>query len=215
MALHGVRDQNRLDGASNFAVWKARILSVLDRNRVKNFTLKVISVLVDPNDNDKYKEAMARTKCIILDGVKDHVVPHIAEKETTVEMWEALKNLYQHTFVHRRMVLENQMRSYQMKKGKPIGTFFRGLNEIRDQSTSIGTMPDQELMVRTSLNAVPEDWEVFVQSLLGRSNLLDWQELWAALRQEEIRRLSKAWSNSKGVRIKEEEEDAALASAGK
>lgn len=43
MALHGVRDQDRLDGASNFVVWKARILSVLDRNRVKNFALKIIA----------------------------------------------------------------------------------------------------------------------------------------------------------------------------
>lgn len=70
---------------------------MLDRNRVKNFTLKVIAVPVDPNDNDRYEEAMVRAKCIILDGVKDHVVPHIAEKETTFEMWEALKKLYQYT----------------------------------------------------------------------------------------------------------------------
>ena len=62
MALHGVREQDRLDGASNFAVWKARILLVLDRNCVKNFALKVIAIPVDPNDNDKYKEAMARVK---------------------------------------------------------------------------------------------------------------------------------------------------------
>jgi hypothetical protein len=37
---------------------------------------------------------MARAKCIILDGVKDHVVPHIAKKETANEMWDALKKLY-------------------------------------------------------------------------------------------------------------------------
>ena len=130
MALHGVRDQDRLDGASNFAVSKARILSVLDRNRVKNFALKVIAIPVDPNDNDKYEEAMVRAKSIILDGVKDHVVPHIAEKEATFEMWEALKKLYQHTYVQRRMLLQNQLRSYQMKKGEPIETFLGGLNEI-------------------------------------------------------------------------------------
>ena len=99
MALHGIREQDRLNGASNFAVWKARILSVLDKNRVKNFALKTIAIPVDPNDNDKYEEAMARAKCIILDVVKDHVVQHIVEKETTVEMWEALKKLYQHTYV--------------------------------------------------------------------------------------------------------------------
>jgi len=69
-------------------------------------------------------------------------------------------------------------------------------------------------MVRTALNAVSEDWETFVQSILGRETLPSWEEMWAALRQEEIRKLTKAGSSGKGVRVKKEEEDAALASAG-
>ena len=67
---------------------------VLDSHHLKHFTFKTIAIPVDPVENDKYEEAMARAKSIILDGVKDHVVPHIAEKETTYEMWEALKKLY-------------------------------------------------------------------------------------------------------------------------
>lgn len=63
--------------------------------------------------------------------------------------------------VQRRMLLENQMRLYQMK-GQSIDTFLGGLNEIRDQLTAIGVTLDQELMVRTTLNAVLEDREVFV-----------------------------------------------------
>eukprot|EP00253_Pinus_taeda_P017040 PITA_17040 len=102
---------------------------------------------------------MARAKCIILDGVKDHVVLHIAEKETTNEMWEDLKKLYQHTSMQRKTLLENQLRSYQMQKGEQIDVFIGGLKEIRDQLTSVGATPDQELMVRTALNAVSEDWE--------------------------------------------------------
>ena len=74
-------------------------LSVLDRNRLKQFALRTIAVPVDAADNDKYENVMARAKSIILDGVKDHVVPHIAEKNTTNEMSEALKKLYQHTSV--------------------------------------------------------------------------------------------------------------------
>jgi len=97
MALHGVRDQDRLDGASNFVVWKAKILSVLDRNRVKHFALRMIAIPVDPAADDRYKDAMARAKTIILDGIKDHIVPHIAEKNTSQDMWEALTKLYQHT----------------------------------------------------------------------------------------------------------------------
>jgi len=106
-ALHRVRDQDRLDGASNFVVWKAGILSVLDRNRVKHFALRTIPIPVDPIDNNKYEDAMARAKSIILDGVKDHIVPHIVEKNTTQEMWEALTKLYQQTSVQRKMLLEN------------------------------------------------------------------------------------------------------------
>ena len=118
MALNGLRDQDKLGEASNFIVWKAKILSILDKYRIKHFALKTIAILVDPAENDKYEEAMARAKCIILDGVKDHVVPHIAKKETSNEMWEALKKLYQHTSVQRGMLLENQLQSYQMQKGE-------------------------------------------------------------------------------------------------
>ena len=75
------------------------------------------------------------------------------------------------------MLLENQMRSYQMKKGQSIDTFLGGLNEIRDQLTDIGATQDQELMVRTTLNAVSEDWEVFFQSILGRGTLLPWDKM--------------------------------------
>ena len=81
--------------------------------------------------------------------------------------------------------------------------------------TAIGATPDQELMVRTALNVVSEDWEVFVQSILGRGTLPPWDEMWAALRQEEIRRKSKMGSSSKGIKVKQEEEDVALASERK
>jgi len=57
--------------------------------------LKTIAIPVDPIENDKYEEAMARAKSIIFDGVKGNVVPYIVEKETTNAMWEALTKLYQ------------------------------------------------------------------------------------------------------------------------
>ena len=58
--------------------------------------------------------------------------------------------------------------------------------------------------------------ETFVQSILGRATLPQWEEMWAALRQEEIRTVTKTGSRSKGIKIKKEEEvDAALASESK
>lgn len=107
MVVNGVRDQDKLDGASNFVIWKARILVFLDKHRIKDYALKVVVVLVDADPLKKYEEAQAIAKCMILHGVKDHVLPHISEKETSREMWEALTTLYQGTSVQRKMLLEN------------------------------------------------------------------------------------------------------------
>lgn len=51
----------------------------------------ILSVGADPLK--KYKEVQVKEKCMILDGVNDHVIPHIAQKYTTREMWEALTTL--------------------------------------------------------------------------------------------------------------------------
>ena len=83
----------------------------------------------------------------------------------------------------------------------------------------IGATPNEGLLVRTDLNAVSEDWETFVQSILGRAALPSWTDMWAILHQEEIRRITKKKSNRGGsgsARVKkEEEEDATLASREK
>ena len=117
--------------------------------------------------------------------------------------------------MQRKMLLENQLRSYQMQKGEKIDMFLLRLQEIRDQLTSMGSTPNPEFVVRIALNVVSEDWKTFFQSILGKDYLPGGEEMWATLRQEEFRRLTKAGSSSKGSQIKKEkEEDAALASAG-
>lgn len=174
--------------------------------------MKIVVFLVDADLLKQYEEAQLKAKCMILDGVKDHVVPHIVEKETTREMWETLTTLYQGTYVQRKTLLENQLRQYQMQKGKEIDPFLVRLQGIRDQPISVGSTLDPDFMVRTALNAVTKDWETFVQNILGRASLPSLEEMWETLRQEEIRRLTKAGSSDKGVRVKEEEENVALTS---
>ena len=79
----------------------------------------------------------------------------------------------------------------------------------------MGETPDDGLMVRTALNAVTDDWETFVQSILGGAQLPNWGDMWEILQHEEIRIITKREFSSGGVKIKkEEEEDAALASKG-
>jgi len=82
----------------------------LDKNHINDYASKVVVVPVDVDPLKKYGEAQAKGKCMILDGIKDHMVPHIDEKDTTREMWEALTTLYEGTSVQWKMLLENQQR---------------------------------------------------------------------------------------------------------
>ena len=76
------------------------------------------------------------------------------------------------------MLLENQLRLFQMQKGEEIDPFLIRLQGIRDQLASVGATPDVGFMVRTALNAVTEDWENFFQRILGKATLPSWEEMW-------------------------------------
>ena len=132
MASHGLRDQDKLDGMSNFVIWRARILTVLDQYDIKDHAENVLVVPVDPNPLKKFKENQARAKHLIMDEVKDHVVPHIVGKNTTNEIWTASETMYQEGSVQRKMLLENQMWLFQMQKGEQINPFLFRLQTIWD-----------------------------------------------------------------------------------
>lgn len=66
------------------------------------------------------------------------------------------------------------------------------------------------------MNGFSDEWQVFVQSILGREKLPSWEEMWAILQQEELRRdlvkVNLSGSSGSGTKTKEEEENTTLAS---
>ena len=128
-------------------------------------------------------------------------------------MWKALTSLYEGKSVQRKMMLETQMRSFMMTKGQDMEHFLFILQSIRDQLTATGAKAEDELMVKTALNAIIDEWETLVQSILGRADLPDWDSLWIIMCQEELRRITqKQYSSGSSKVKKEDEKDAALAS---
>jgi hypothetical protein len=90
-----LRYEDRLEEISNYLQWKVRINSVLKENKLWPFANTVIVVPTDSAALDVHEVTEAKTWIIILDGVKDHLIQHLAEKKTAKEMWDALKGLYE------------------------------------------------------------------------------------------------------------------------
>ena len=63
------------------------------------------------------------------------------------------------------------MRLFVMNKGEETDLFLLRLQTIRDQLIDMGVKVEDDVMVRTILNVVSDEWETFVQSILGRQDL--------------------------------------------
>ena len=82
--VFGLRVEDRLDGAANFSPWKARISLILEENEpwdiVHSTTANPIVVHDDVVDKETFMKRDVRARRVILDAVKDHVIPHISAK---------------------------------------------------------------------------------------------------------------------------------------
>ena len=82
--VFGLRVEDRLDGVTNFSPWKARISLILEENElwgiVHNTTANPVVVPVDAVDKATFMKRDVKARRIILNAVKDHIIPHISAK---------------------------------------------------------------------------------------------------------------------------------------
>ena len=76
---------------------------------------------------------------IILDGVKDHIVPHLSGKKTVLEMWKALEGLYRSKKKNQKMVLQERVCSTRIAKGERVVPCLTRLTQIRDELGAVGS----------------------------------------------------------------------------
>ena len=104
----GVED--KLDGASNFLSWKTRVTLTLKEYDLWEFVDKVVAPPTYPTALTAHKKKMIKAGRVILDSMKDHLIPHLSEKKTAKEMFDALVGLFQITNMNTKMVLRNRLR---------------------------------------------------------------------------------------------------------
>ena len=82
-----IRYEDQLDGISNYLQWKVRLSVVLKENKIYIYANSVVATpAIDSVALDLHEVKEAKAQRIILDGVKDHLIPRLAEKKTAKEM---------------------------------------------------------------------------------------------------------------------------------
>jgi hypothetical protein len=79
-----LRFKGRLNGATKFNPWKDRIVVLLEEAElwdiVNNTQSNPVIVPTDATLLEAYQKKNVKAKRMILDAIKDHVIPHVARK---------------------------------------------------------------------------------------------------------------------------------------
>ena len=105
-----IRYEDRLDGMSNYLQWKVRMIVVLKENKL----WIIVSNVVTPPQTDRvafdiHEVKEAKAQRLTMDGIRDHLIPHIAERKTAYEKWTTLKGLYEAKNENWKMALKEKL----------------------------------------------------------------------------------------------------------
>jgi len=182
-----IRFEDRLDGVSNYLRWKVRISAILKENKIWKYVNTVVIIPTDPINLDVYEVQEARAQRVILDGVKDHLIPHLFEKQTAHETRDTLKKLYEAKNENRKMALRDKLHSVVMVKDENVSSYLTRVAQVKDELAAVGDVIADSKLVRIALKGFGKEWDVFVKCVVGREKLPDWNKLWDDFTQEEIR----------------------------
>ena len=117
---------------------------------------------------------MALAIHIILDVVKDHVIPHLSGKDHAFKMWDALTSLYESSNENQKMVLRQKLREVKMTKTENASSYLTQISQVHDESGVVGEKVDDAEMVRVSLNGSSQPWHDFVHAVVAKENMPTW-----------------------------------------
>ena len=97
-------------------------------------------------------------------------MPNITALKTAKECYDALTNLYEKKAPSQKRVLKKRLRTLKLNKHEGVGFFFTNIAQVRDQLTTIGIIVDDDDLVQTIVDGLPNSWETFLASVSGRES---------------------------------------------
>jgi hypothetical protein len=195
--MNSMKFENQLDGASNFRAWKTRIDLILAKNKVMDIVKgKIMKPKFEEGEEkepqnvaamEKFKDVDVNAMSIIVDSIKDHLIPYISHIDSSKKMYDALTNLFSVRNIGQVMSLKNELCDMKMNDDENIRSYFVRISQLRDQLQAIEEITSEKELVNILLNGLPKTWDAFSTSMNTRKEYPTFEELWTCCAQEESR----------------------------
>ena len=147
-----LRYEDRLEGASNFRAWRTRLLVVLEENNLQDHANTEIAEPEGEDEKVAFRMNEGKAKRIIIDSVKDHLIPHISGLQSAKKMFDGLVGLFETNNTSRRLALRHQLQISSMSRTDTVATYFMKISQLRDQLKTIGDEVTDDELVTIALN---------------------------------------------------------------
>ena len=163
------KESNKLVGSSNFSAWKKRT----DLNLIEDEVMDYIEgPTVQPPKEDtsthaKYMKGEIRAQRILIESIKDSLIPYVSKLKTAKQIYEKLVELFSVSTAGEAISLRQELYKMKLSREEGIAPYFMRISEIRDQLQELGEVMSDTEMTTVVLNALPEEWGSFTSSLYG------------------------------------------------
>ena len=109
---------------------------------------------------------------IIVDSIKDHLIPQVSSKKAPKQMYYELSRMYQGRNINRKMNLRAQIKRNKMSKGESIQDYSTRVSQFKEKLSAIGDTLDEDELVMTALNGITRHWDSFIQTMCARKETM-------------------------------------------
>jgi S-adenosylmethionine synthetase len=191
---YSMKLENKLEGAYNFKAWKTRIDLILAKNKMLDIVKgKIMEPQFEAGKKkepqnvavmEKFKDNDINAMSIIVESVKDHLIPYISHLDSSKKMYDALTNLFSVKNIGQVMSLKNELRDMKMNDDDSITSYFVNISQLRDQLKDIEDIISENKLVNIILSGLPKTWDAFSASMNTRMKYPTFEEIWTCCAQE-------------------------------
>ena len=76
-------------------------------------------------------------KRIIVDSIKDHLIPQVSYLKTPKDMFDTLTKLFEGKNINLKMTLRNQLKNVKIQNVETIQSYFTRVSQIKEQLEAV------------------------------------------------------------------------------
>ena len=97
-----VQKEDRLEGSSNFIVWKMRVMNILQELDLVHFVTSEPNEPFAEEEKVTFRKSQARARRIIFDSVKDSIMTVMTSLMSPKQCMDALTQLYEKLAINQK-----------------------------------------------------------------------------------------------------------------